>query len=191
MVPRTSQRRALRTQLPPQANDHCWSPTLLPSPHAKGPLVFPQQEVPSLGLQEGNLGGDPGPCACPTASPDPSAPHTRRPHGREVPCLRGTAPPSSNAPRVCSALPPFSLTPTPRPWARPAPGSGAPTLPACPSLAPGSARIVLVQLCAPARPASQGQLLEMGLSERRPLSPPEDLPPGVVPGALSSRHVPG
>lgn len=68
---------------------------------------------------------------------------------------------------------------------------GAPTLPACPSLAPGSARIVLVQLCAPARPASQGQLLEMGLSERRPLSPPEDLPPGVVPGALSSRHVPG
>lgn len=126
MVPRTSQRRALRTQLPPQANDHCWSPTLLPSPHAKGPLAFPQQEVPSLGLQEGNLGGDPGPCACPTASPDPSAPHTRRPHGREVPCLRGTAPPSSNAPRVCSALPPFSLTPTPRPWARPAPGSGRP-----------------------------------------------------------------
>lgn len=125
MVPRTSQRRALRTQLPPQANDHCWSPTLLPSPHAKGPLAFPQQEVPSLGLQEGNLGGDPGPCACPTASPDPSAPHTRRPHGREVPCLRGTAPPSSNAPRVCSALPPFSLTPTPRPWARPAPGWGA------------------------------------------------------------------
>lgn len=190
MVPRTSQRRALRTQLPPQANDHCWSPTLLPSPHAKGPLAFPQQEVPSLGLQEGNLGGDPGPCACPTASPDPSAPHTRRPHGREVPCLRGTAPP----PQMRPASAQRSLRSRSRP--RHAPGLAllpvrAPTLPACPSLAPGSARIVLVQLCAPARPASQGQLLEMGLSERRPLSLPEDLPPGVVPGALSSRHVSG
>lgn len=191
MVPRTSQRRALRTQLPPQANDHCWSPTLLPSPHAKGPLAFPQQEVPSLGLQEGNLGGDPGPCACPTASPDPSAPHTRRPHGREVPCLRGTAPPLLKcAPRLLSApsvLAHTHATPLGSPCSR----FGAPTLPACPSLAPGSARIALVQLCAPARPASQGQLLEMGLSERRPLSPPEDLPPGVVPGALSSRHVSG
>lgn len=144
-----------------------------------------------LWLQEGNLGGDPGPRPFPTASPDLSARHTRRPHGRGVPHLRDAAPPNlKRAPRLLSA--PFALAYA---HATP-PGSprscfGAPTLPARPSLAPGSARIVLVQVCAPARPASQGQLLEMGLSERCPLSTtPGDLP-GVVPGALSFPNASG
>lgn len=125
-------------------------------------------------------------------APLPASTPRHRTHGAPMvgksPASAALHPP----PQMCPASAQRSLRSRSRP--RHAPGLALLPVrgahPTCLSF-PGSARIVLVQLCAPARPASQGQLLEMGLSERRPLSPPEDLPPGVVPGALSSRHVPG
>lgn len=190
MVPRTSQRRALRTSSHHRpttiAGLRPFSQVLM----LKVPSFFPSRKSLHWGSKRGT--SEVTQVLAPAPLPAPTPRH--RTHGAPMvgksPASAALHPP----PQMRPASAQRSLRSRSRP--RHAPGLAllpvrGPTLPACPSLAPGSARIVLVQLCAPARPASQGQLLEMGLSERRPLSPPEDLPPGVVPGALSSRHVPG
>lgn len=166
----------------------------------KVPSLFPSRKSLHWGSKRGT--SEVTQVLAPAPLPAPTPRH--RTHGAPMvgksPASAALHPLLKCAPRLLSApsvLAHAHATPLGSPCSRfgaptlPACPFQAPTLPACPSLAPGSARIVLVQLCAPARPASQGQLLEMGLSERRPLSPPEDLPPGVVAGALSSRHVPG